>query len=327
LPTIKVFHTSDWEANPRQGSLRKANWSALVLQREKLCGKLRSMIDKIAERTPDLLLLSGDLFEGTALRGGSKEEEERLMKPTRDLYMDCILRPLKRLASSTEIIWTFGSHDCRAWSALPGWEFWQEFPGRMYSVPYGELARETRPRKAGVTVVAFGGLDATKNDQLWPEGTEPWKRPGARPRQKTARTGKWHYEKGIAAWSEELSAARGPLIAVSPTRSLSGLLDKGPFCYVALGGLQEVNPSFHYRVIRNGIKGAQGCPFRIKDGNLVASPIAETLISCDHQGKPLEVEVNLVHPETFDTWPGTEGRFVWRSRAGAGDVTAPVAYK
>jgi hypothetical protein len=59
------------------------------------------MLALIKERKPDLLLLSGDLFEGTQFHGRSDNEDAGLMAPTRQLYMDCILT----LSSSSQRLW------------------------------------------------------------------------------------------------------------------------------------------------------------------------------------------------------------------------------
>jgi hypothetical protein len=267
------------------------------------------MLTLIRERKPDLLLLSGDLFEGTQLHGRSENEDTGIMAPTRQLYLDCILTPLIQLAETVEIVWTFGSHDCRAWNATPGWEFWRRFPGRMVSVPYGEEIALQPARGLPVRLVAFGGLDATKNDRLWPEGTVPRMRDGVQ--GSAGRTGGNLYRKGIRHWSKRLEGEKRACIAISPTARPTGPYDESPFVYIALGGLQEVSPQRDYRVLPTGIRGAQGCPFRIKDGAVLDSPIAEVDVLCADDGAPRSVQVQFRHPGTMELWNGFARPMRW----------------
>jgi hypothetical protein len=183
----------------------------------------------------------------------------------------------------------------------------------MVSIPYGEEIVLEPARRVPLRVIAFGGLDASRNDRLWPEGTIPRLRDGEK--CGPARTGADLYRKGLRRWKERLANEKTACIAISPTASPTGPYEDSPFVYVALGGLQEVNPQRDFRVLPNGIRGAQGCPFRIKNGDVLESPITEVEIRCEETGEPVSANVRFLHPKTLEPWTSASAPLVWERRS------------
>ena len=282
---IRFIHTSDWEPNqfpnPRKFELEKVRGI-----RSRLFSSCGKMLEGIRSYKPDILLLSGDLFEGNTLYG------DDLADWTRGQF-EILLSLLQAIRDGgTDIYYSMGSHDYAAWRRTPGWRFWTEFPGAVSGWPFGELFEHEKAR-----IVVFGGLGGAAADMKIRGKTQ-----GKR------------YLKGLEYWSERLRGSDRPVIALSAAdRPFGRAWFKWSFNYVALGGLEGPGSRRGSRRAPVRTEGKticlQGCPFQYerKRGVFIKNPIVGGEIVWG-DGAAIEIRVRPLDPESLTDFAGGWGK-------------------
>jgi len=215
---IRIYHTSDWEPN-QGGESRKDNWQSTRLRREYLFDELDDMLTRILETPPHILLLAGDLFEGSKIYGSV------LADWTREQYERLLDRLVSLQKKHVHIFYALGSHDIAAWRSTPGWRWWTEFPGTILGRPEGEILRNVEVGGHTVIVLGFGSLGGS------------FEQKGSRKGDKARRQIYAGHIDGFLRDSHEWSDSPTILISLSYYKYGSWWRDK-PVHYVALGGLE-----------------------------------------------------------------------------------------
>jgi DNA repair exonuclease SbcCD nuclease subunit len=243
---MRFIHTSDWEINHR-GNDFATNPVAKETKYKIMCKKFSDFIDGLKKLHPDVLLFSGDMWEGPRLEQDILSSSQEIAKKLHELK-----------DAGVKIFWAIGSHDDRAMSYLKNLqrgdlcENLQTACAKVFREPEGEVYEDEAFIIAGFG--KLGGDYEKKNKEV-----------------------KNKYTRGIKTWAEKIKDDKRFRILLSPSEThvswdaeTTGyeFVEKGNppgYDFIALGGWEEQRRITYVYVkkVPTIPVSIQGNPFRV----------------------------------------------------------------